>query len=1467
MGSANSLSGGNLVSANYITGVLTTSAQPNITSVGTLLNTTMGSANSLSGGNLVSATYLGGTLTTAAQPNITSVGTLLNTTMGAGNSLSGGNLVSANYITGVLTTAAQPNITSVGSLSSLVVTGNITSGNANLGNLATSNYFSGNASLLASITGANVTGFVPNANVANTAYSVSGSNVTGQVANALVAGTVYSSSQPNITSVGTLSVLTVVGDTTLTGNLIVTGNTITVASNNTSYVDSIIELHTQANLAPLTSDDGKDIGVRAHYYKGADKHAFFGIANDTLNFEYYYDGNEVNGDFVGTYGNIKGQTFISNATIGTAPFTINSTTQVANLNAQFANVVTNDAQPNITTVGTLTTLQVSGNLTTGTGSGGNISGVNYISANYFVGNGSQLTGLTAIAVGSANYANYAGNVTVASQPNITSLGTLTGLTIGNSTANVVVGNGTIVLTTAGSITGGNLVSATYLTGTLTTPAQPNITSVGTLSSLLVGNSTANANIGNGTITLSASGNANLGNAVTSNYFVGNGYYLTGIGAPSLIFNGTSSANIGSSGGNLAVSINGTSNVLVVTNTGANLTGYANVTGNITAGNINGGNLIKANYIQADGSLLTNIGGVTYISNGTSNLYTITNGNVVANIGGNNSLIITSTGANITGYANVTGNITAGNINGGNLVKATYLQGDGSLITNIGGASYIVNGTSNMYAASSGNITANVGGNNSLIITSTGANVTGYANVSGNITAGNITVATGNITATSGYLVGNGYYITGIGAPNAIYNGTSNLYVLNNGNAVANIGGNNSLVITSTGANIAGYATVTGNITAGNINGGNLVKANYLQGDGSLITNIGAPSAIFNGTSNLYVVNNGNVVGNVGGNNTIVVTSTGVNVAGYMTATGNVTGNFFIGNGSQLTGISTTSSLVDGNSNINVDLNSSIRFSANGVSNVVSFTGTNANINTNLIVAGKTSLGAVGNVKITGGAANYILITDGTGNLSWTPATTMTVNQYTGTGAKTTFGPLSSTPTNVNQTIVNYNGVLQLKTAYSLSGANIVFSEAPASGSLIEVTVITTAAVTQQSGTTTVISDYISNGNTSVATLGNSTIVLSANGVSNIATFLDTGSYINTALTMTGVTTLGPISNVKISGGSSGYVISTDGSGNLSWVAQSGGGGGGGTGYNLSNGNSSVFVNSNAAITVSANGVANIVSLLDTQSYVNTALSVSGNISLTGANVSLGPVANIKITGGSSGYVLSTDGVGNISWVAQTGGTGYNIVNGNSNVYVNSNAQVTISANGVSNVVSILDTGSYINSNVTMTKVTSLGAVGNVKITGGSTNYILSTDGTGNISWVQPGTVISNIGPIAVANVKITGGTSGQYLQTDGTGNLTWASAAGGGGSSTIYSDVFTGTGLQTQFTLSTTPTSVNQTTINYNGVLQLRSSYTLSGANVVFSEAPSYGAVIEVTTVTAASLSVSPTITAKAMVMGIIFGG
>ena len=104
------------------------------------------------------------------------------------------------------------------------------------------------------------------------------------------------------------------GSTTLSGNLTVTGNitiqgsTETVSSANTTYSDSLLELH-YANGGTLTSDDGKDIGLRMHYYKGSDKNAALVLSNDESQMEFYVNGTETSGVFSGTYGYYKAQGF------------------------------------------------------------------------------------------------------------------------------------------------------------------------------------------------------------------------------------------------------------------------------------------------------------------------------------------------------------------------------------------------------------------------------------------------------------------------------------------------------------------------------------------------------------------------------------------------------------------------------------------------------------------------------------------------------------------------------------------------------------------------------------------------------------------------------------------------------------------------------------------------------------------------------------------------------------------------------------------------------------------------------------------------------------------------------------------------------------------------------------------------------------------------------------------------------
>ena len=117
---------------------------------------------------------------------------------------------------------------------------------------------------------------------------------------------------------------TILSDVTITGNLNLQGNTTQFDSNNLIVHDSIIQLHTPADLAPLTGDDGRDIGIDFHYYKTQDNHAFLGWSNSTGNLEWYDSGYETASNvFVGnTYGTIKtGVLVLANSTTSTSTST------------------------------------------------------------------------------------------------------------------------------------------------------------------------------------------------------------------------------------------------------------------------------------------------------------------------------------------------------------------------------------------------------------------------------------------------------------------------------------------------------------------------------------------------------------------------------------------------------------------------------------------------------------------------------------------------------------------------------------------------------------------------------------------------------------------------------------------------------------------------------------------------------------------------------------------------------------------------------------------------------------------------------------------------------------------------------------------------------------------------------------------------------------------------------------------
>jgi hypothetical protein len=98
------------------------------------------------------------------------------------------------------------------------------------------------------------------------------------------------------------------------------------------------------------------------------------------------------------------------------------------------------------------------------------------------------------------------------------------------------------------------------------------------------------------------------------------------------------------------------------------------------------------------------------------------------------------------------------------------------------------------------------------------------------------------------------------------------------------------------------------------------------------------NSISGGTSNVVVNSNANVtISSAGAANVLTVSNTGVYVSGVVSATGNITGNYFVGNGSALTGIATgvPSKIANGTSNVNIPTaNSNIAFSVANTANTL-----------------------------------------------------------------------------------------------------------------------------------------------------------------------------------------------------------------------------------------------------------------------------------------------------------------------------------------------------------------------------------------------------------------------------------------------------------------------------------------------------------------------------------------------------
>jgi hypothetical protein len=195
--------------------------------------------NIANSGNSNFANYAGN-VTVSAQPNITSVGSLANLT-----------------VTGNIS-AGNANVTGNISAGNANVTGNISAGNANLGNLVTAGFFSGNGSLLTGINGGNIIGIVANAN-----YAAYAGNIIGIAANAnyaAYAGNIITAAQPNITSTGNLVNLTVTGNATFNSPIFIeSGSERFTANTGTPSGTVVLDISNSSTLYAISNNANANI--------------------------------------------------------------------------------------------------------------------------------------------------------------------------------------------------------------------------------------------------------------------------------------------------------------------------------------------------------------------------------------------------------------------------------------------------------------------------------------------------------------------------------------------------------------------------------------------------------------------------------------------------------------------------------------------------------------------------------------------------------------------------------------------------------------------------------------------------------------------------------------------------------------------------------------------------------------------------------------------------------------------------------------------------------------------------------------------------------------------------------------------------------------------------------------------------------------------------------------------------------
>ena len=833
------------------------------------------------------------------------------------------------------------------------------------------------------------------------------------------------------------------------------------------------------------------------------------------------------------------------------------------------------------------------------------------------------------------------------------------------------------------------------------------------------------------------------------------------GSGAAISNGSSNVNIATSSGNITAGVNGVANVITITTTGLDVAGnitatnfvgnfdgnasnanFANYAGNVTessqpnitsvgtlieldvTGNVTAGNVKTDHLLYANGDpyiFTTNAAGAnTQVQFNNNNAFsasanftfdtsndTLTVTNIVANGAGLTSL----TGANVTGevaFANTANSVAVANVVGiGNIATSNYdgnasniLHGDGSWgpeseilnanYANFAGTAFNVSGSNVTGTVANANFASYSGlaNNANTVIDSAQPNITSVGTLIGLTVDGDILPAA-NITYNLGsptqrwkdlYISGNTidlngstissdangitltnplggtFTVVGTGSANtsSIINGNSSIVIQPNSEIDFNVAGTSNIVIISdaglivnsnanvngniitsgtidavgniTGGNLktangvyANTANITANLTAGNASLGNLVIANFFSGDGHLLGNL-------TGANVTGIVANANYaayanIANTANTAATVTTNAQPNITSVGTLTTlSVTGDANVGNIGATNAVFTGTGSFDGNVNMNTHWINNVGYPS-ASTDVASKAYVDTMVSTGIAyhqpvqVATTTDLDTA-----TGGTVSYDNGTAGVGATLQTTGTFLLIDganvqtagtrilvknesnaawngvyEYTSTTVITRtsdadeYGPDSTEQLSINDYFFVQGGTINEGVAYILSSpagtitfgtTNIVFAEFS-----------TSQVYNAGTGLTLTNTTFSVNENqpqiTEVGTLSN----LQSNGIVNFSNAANVD--------------LGPISNLHIAGGTSDYILSTDGAGNLSWIAAPSGGS---INY-ISGGNSNVFVNANGNVTTSVAGNANILTVTGTGANLNGTLNVTGLVTI------------------------------------------------------------------------------------------------------------------------------------------------------------------------------------------------------------------------------------------------------------------